>query len=96
MEHQLLISFSHDCGSNQVFTVVCCCRVPKPSLWGRSPFLVFICLWYFSEEHTSNDLTTSVHHLIGVSCSSVGHLKSMFFSVKDLNLAEIFKTTSKH
>ena len=44
----------------------------------------------------NNDLTSSVHSLIGVSCSPVGCLKSIFLSAEGLNLSEIFKTTFEH
>lgn len=51
--------------------------------------------WYLYASGTflrNTQTTSSVHSLICVSCSSVRCLKSMFLSVKDLNLAAVFKT----
>lgn len=53
-------------------------------------------LLHFSEKDTSFDLVLSVYILTGVSCSFVGHLKSLFISVKDSKFTEILKTASKH
>lgn len=54
MEHQPLISCSHYSDSNCMFVIACVLQqgLQARSLGGNSPFLVFVCFWYFWGTHT--------------------------------------------